>query len=401
MVQKPRIKSIKIEGYRPFRDVTFFLDDLQVIVGANGSGKSSLFEFLRFLRDSSRQDIPPEIIAGSIGQQIFHVPGNERFWWSLDVDFPRPYSNQPTYPLRYQGELLGPIARPQLAFERVLTVPPQGQGQRPLIFMDVKAGTGKIRDPELKMLIERDIALKRPNQVVLSTIQDPALATLYALREYIASWRFYSSFSINNAKMRNPVLVEQQPILHEDGGNLSSVLQFLRNEHQEIFDQIQYYLKKLVPGFKQLQIRALGAPGQVMAYWQEEGMAADEYLTLADLADGVLRLLCWVVLCLQPNSPPLICIDEPDQGVHPRTLPLLAALFEKACERTQILMATHSSYFLTQFDLTRIAIMRKENGEAKYYKPRNSKILTEMLNDFGSEEIELLHRSDELERFAS
>jgi predicted ATPase len=136
----------------------------------------------------------------------------------------------------------------------------------------------------------------------------------------------------------------------------------------------------------------------VDAKWQEEGVEHD--LTLADLSDGILHLICWATLCLQRNPPTLICIDEPDQGVHPRTLPVLAGLFEKASERTQLLLATHSSYFLTLFDISRIAVLRKENGEAKFLKPQDSKILVQNLADFGSDEIEVMHRSDELERLA-
>ncbi|MBM3790822.1 MAG: hypothetical protein FJW35_10815 [Acidobacteria bacterium] len=75
MTPKSRLTSIKIRGYRPFRDFLCNVGSLEVLAGANGSGKSSLFEFLRFLRDSLYQDIPPEIIPGSIGQQIFHFPG--------------------------------------------------------------------------------------------------------------------------------------------------------------------------------------------------------------------------------------------------------------------------------------------------------------------------------------
>jgi predicted ATPase len=135
-----------------------------------------------------------------------------------------------------------------------------------------------------------------------------------------------------------------------------------------------------------------------MAFWQEEGV--DEDLSLADLSDGTLHLLCWMTLCLHPHPPGLICIDEPDQGVHPRTLPLLAGLFLKAADRTQILLTTHASYFLLQFDLGQIAVLRKENGEVRFYKPRDSAALTESLADFGPEELEVMHRSDELEKLA-
>jgi predicted ATPase len=153
----------------------------------------------------------------------------------------------------------------------------------------------------------------------------------------------------------------------------------------------------MVPGFQGLSLKARGR-GEVMAFWQERDINRE--LSLTDLSDGILRLLCWTVLCVQPNPPTLICIDEPDQGVHPRTLPVLAGLFQKASERTQILLATHASYFLTQFNLDQIAIIRKENGASIFAKPSNSALMLELLKDFGTEELEHLHRSDELERLS-
>jgi predicted ATPase len=169
-------------------------------------------------------------------------------------------------------------------------------------------------------------------------------------------------------------------------------------EHSNIFYELQEVLRFAIPGFAGLTVLARGGPGEVIAFWREAGV--DNALSLADLSDGVLRLICWSVLCLQPNPPTLICIDEPDQGVHPRTLPVLAGLFKKACERTQVLLATHASYFLMQFELSNVAVLRKENGEAKFIKPSSSKMLTENLAEFGSAELEVMHRSDELERLA-
>jgi predicted ATPase len=383
----PYLKSTQIQRYRPFKDMRADFDALEVIIGANGSGKSSLFEFLKFLRDSVYQEIPPEIIVGSVGQQIFHTPGPESFWWSIEIDFGQPN------PIFYQGELRGPVGRTHIAFERVLTNPPPGVKQT--FLMDIRQGRGKIRDPYSGKLIEQELALKRPNQLALSTVTNPALVTLYNLREYIEGWRFYNSFNIANQKIRKPVLVEQNPVLREDAGNLSAVLFYLLTEHRTIFDELQQHLRSVVPGFRALSVKAGGGPGEVIAYWSEGNI--DDKLTLADLLDGILRLICWMVICLHPSPSPLICIDEPDQGVHPRTLPVLAGLFEKASQRTQILLATHASYFLNQFPLEKIAVMRKENDETKFLKPQNSKTLVGMLEDFGTDELEILHRTDELE----
>jgi len=384
-----RMNSIRVQGYRPFRDFTAAFGNLEVLVGANGAGKSALFEFLKFLRDSTYQDIPPEIIAGSIGQEIFHIPGPERFSWSVEVDFGQ------KFPLRYQGELTGPIGKTQVTFERLVTASPEGIPRT--MFMDMHGRTGVIRDPENKKLTQQELTLQRPNQFALSTATNPALITLYNMREYVLSWRFYSAFRIANDKIRKPVPVEQEPILNEDGGNLSAVLNYLLTEHRLAFDELQSVMRSMVPGFQGLSIKARGR-GEVIAFWQEQGI--DRELSLADVSDGILRLLCWTVLCVLPNPPKLICIDEPDQGVHPRTLPVLAGLFKKASDRTQILLATHASYFLTQFDLSEIAIMRKVNGESLFAKPTNSDLMRSMLEDFGTEELEHLHRSDELEQLS-
>ncbi len=234
------------------------------------------------------------------------------------------------------------------------------------------------------------------NRLALGTVINPDLGTLHNLRGYVSSWRFYGSFALADAAIRKPVLIEQAPTLREDAGNLSSVLHYLMTEHQNAFAELQQQLRAVLPGFRGLTVKARGGPGEVIAFMREDGI--DEGLPVADLSDGILRLICWIVLCVHPNPPPLMCIDEPDQGVHPRTLPVLAALFEKASQRTQIILATHSSYFLSQFDISRIAVIRKEDGEAKFVKPKDSAVLMSMLDDFGSDEIEVLHRSDELER---
>ena len=384
----PRLTSLRIQGYRPFGDFTAKFGALELLVGANGSGKSALFEFLKFLRDGIYQDIPPEIIAGSIGQEIFHRPGPDRFWWSVEIDF------RQTYPLRYQGQLDGPIGRTRVSFERVLTVPPKNTSA--LVFLDMNGSNGVIRNETGKHEAQQ-VQLGRPNQLALGTISNPALVTLSQLRDHIINWRFYSSFNIDNNLIRRPVAIEQEPLLREDGGNLSAVLFYLLSEQPHAFADLQTVLRTTVPGFHGLTVKARGR-GEVMTFWQEGGI--DDELSLADLSDGTLRLLCWAVLGVHQKPPTLIGIDEPDQGLHPRTLPILAGLFQKASEHTQVLLATHASYFLTQFPLEQMAIMRKQNGEAIFAKPSDSQLMRDLLEDFGTDELEHLHRSDELEQFS-
>ena len=387
------LPSIKIKGYRPFDHMLIRFEPLQILVGANGSGKSSLFEFLKFIRDACYQEIPPEIVAGTIGQQIFHKPGPDRLWWSAEVDL------NARVPLYYQGELMGPIGATKIIFERVITKKPLHQGFRSgYTFLNFKDGKGHVRDPKDKKFKRKEWDLKKPNQLGLGAITDSTLVTLFNLREYIRGWRFYNSFHINNEKIRKSVPTSQEPVLHEDAGNLSAVLFNLMTEHPESFVELKSVIKSAIPGFKDLNVKARGGPGEVIAFWQEKNINTD--LSLADLSDGTLRFIAWATLCVMPWPPTLICIDEPDQGVHPRTLPILAGLFEKASQRTQIILATHASYFLTQFDLKNIAVMKKESGKSVFVKVSDSKTLLDNLEDFGRDELEKMHRTDELEDLA-
>jgi predicted ATPase len=361
-----------------------------VIVGANGSGKSSLFEFLKFLRDACHQEIPPEIVPGTIGQKIFHKPGPDKLWWSAEVDLKQ------IVPLLYQGEIMGPVGSIKINFERAFMEPPDGAFG--YTFLDFKDGKGFVMDPEDKKFKRKEWDLKKPNQLGLGAIADSTLVTLFNLREYVRGWRFYNAFNINNEKIRKSVPTSQDPILREDAGNLSAVLFNLMTEHAESFEELKSVIKSAIPGFRNLNVKARGGPGEVIAFWEEDNI--DTELSLADLSDGTLRFIAWATLCIMPSPPTLICIDEPDQGVHPRTLPIMAGLFEKASARTQVILATHASYFLMQFDLDNIAVMKKVSGQSVFVKVKDSQILLDNLEDFGKEELEKMHRTDELEGLA-
>ncbi len=382
--------TIQIAGYRPFNEVRLRFQRLQVIVGANGSGKSSLFEFLKFLRDACHGEIPPEIAMGSIGQQIFHKPGSDKLGWIAE------FNMKEQAPLFYKGELMGPVGAVKINCESVATEEhPHGGSDGGYTFLDFKNGEGRVKDPGDGEFKRKKWNLEKPNQLGLGAISDSSLSTLFKLREQIRGWRFYSAFNFNNDRIRSSAPVSQDPVLNEDARNLSAVLFNLMTEHPRAFEELKSALRAAIPGFRDLNVKARGGPGEVISFWREENIDTD--LTLSDLSDGALRMIAWSALCVSPSPPSLICIDEPDLGLHPRTLPILAGLFEKASERTQMVLATHASGFLTQFELDRIAVMKRRLGESHYIRVKDSQTLLDNLKDFGVEELELMHRTDELE----
>ena len=386
----PLIHSLKISGYRPFSGFHANPKRLTIIVGANASGKSSLFDFLRFLAYAAVNPLPPEIDPFSVGKTLFHVGGPERISVEIVVDL------RQRMPLRYEVEIQGPVGMPRISRERLATVEPLStEAKSPFLFLDFEGGKGVVRD-QIERRLKRPQWSLLPNELALRRALDPTLVTLSRFQAYVSSWRFYSGFNVSaGAAVRRPVPTEPKPTLAEDGANLSAVLFSLVSEHQPIWQELEVQMRAAVPGFESLTVVPRGGPGTVIATWRERSIPKE--LTLADLSDGTLRLLCWATLCLAPALPPLICIDEPELGLHPRVLPILAGLLRNAATRTQVFVATHSPYLLAQFALDDIAVMRKEKGKAQFIRPDSSSALRREVAEMGGEALAQLHISDELE----
>jgi predicted ATPase len=384
------LTRIEIDGYRPFRKFAAELGDLTVIIGANGTGKSSLFDFLRFVSRAAQEPLPPEIDKRSAGRLIFHGGAPERLAFSLTLDLGQ------RFPVCYEAEILGPVGAPKVSRERLATTRPLREGEKkPFVFLDFSAGRGVVRDQRERKLVRPEWTVKS-DELALRRALDPTLVTLSRVQGLLASWRLYSGFDVSaGATVRRPVPTEPAPQLDEQGGNLSAVLLWLNHEHQAVWEELESHLRFAVPGFRSLNVKPYGGPGTVVGVWREAGV--ESVLSLADLSDGTLRLLCWAVLCLAPNLPPLLCVDEPELGLHPRVLPVVAGLFRLASARTQVLIATHSPYFLSQFQLDEIAVMRKEEGATRFLRPSSSRALREAVEEVGGEAITRLHLSDELE----
>jgi predicted ATPase len=385
----PRLTSIEIRGYRPFQQLEAHPGALTVIIGANATGKSSLFDFLRFVSFAASNPLPPEIDPGSAGKMVFHAGGPERISFVLIAD-----QGQHTA-LHYEVEIQGPAGAPAIVRERLATAEPLDGAGQPFVFLDFLGGKGVVRD-QVESELKRPSWTLPPNELALRRALDPTLVTLSRFQGFLSSWRIYAGFDVSgDAPIRRATFTEQNPILVDDGANLSAVLFSLMTEHVDAWQELETHLRSAIPGFQSLSVKAQGGPGKVIAVWRELGVKRE--LTLADLSDGTLRLLCWATLCLAPSIPPLVCIDEPELGLHPRVLPVLAGLLQMASRRSQILVATHSPYLLAQFSLSDIAVMRKEDGHAVFVRPDTSAALRREVEELGGEAIAQMHISDELE----
>ncbi|HEX2568626.1 MAG TPA: AAA family ATPase [Polyangia bacterium] len=386
----PCIIQLEVSGYRALDGFSARLGHLTVIIGANAAGKSSLLDVLGFLRFVAEHPLPPEIDPASVGKRLFHVGGPERLEIAFEIAHLR------LVPLCYALELHGPIGQPMVARERLESPGSGAEGEpRAFAYLGFKGGRGVVQERSGTKIVSRSWNIA-PNELALRRALDPELTTAARLQAFISSWHFYSGFDVSHvAALRRPARIEPQPKLAEAGGNLSAVLMWLRSEHPDSWEELETHLRSAVPDFESLGVKPYGGPGTVIGTWRERGVKGE--LTLADLSDGTLRFLCLATLCLMPTPPPLICIDEPETGLHPRVLPILAGLLRAASARTQVLVTTHSPYFLSHFTLDEIAVMRKDEGRAVFLRPGDHAALRREVEEIGGEALIQMHISDELE----
>lgn len=389
-----RLVDLEVAGYRAFEKLVGTLGELTVLVGANGTGKSSLFDFLRLVKSAVGYSVPPEIDIRSAGKKLFHAGMPERINWSLVFDL------NDKSPVVYNAEILGPIGSPRVSRESLTTKAPLTHAKdRVFVFLNFEGGAGVAWNAQQRRLADPQWSLKA-NDLALRRAEEK-YRTPFRVRAAIEAWRFYAGLELDtgpSAAIRRPGPTSPSLELAPDGKNLSAVLFALSANHGEAYAEVESVLEMAIPDFLGLRVKPAGGEGTVMATWTET-TSAQEY-SLADLSDGTLRLICWAVVCLTPGLGQLLCIDEPEVGLHPRALPILAGLLRAASEHAQVVVATHSSELLSQFSLSDIVVMRKDDGAANMHRPASNGALETLAEEWGGEWIARSHASDELESLA-
>ncbi len=213
---------------------------------------------------------------------------------------------------------------------------------------------------------------------------------------------FYPGFDVTNSSALRTKAADIKPdtTLSSNGDNLGTVLHEIltRYDFRSAAEELRDFLRVAYPTFEEIHCdTTYGTPPQVLVGVREKGMARS--MNLWELSDGMLRFLCLATALLNPQPPLLVAIDEPELGLHPGLLPIVAELIKTAAERTQVLVTTHSPDLLNCFDIADVAVMPRNSDDARvaWHRPANRRTLVEMLNNVTGETLGDLHRSGELE----
>ncbi len=207
-----------------------------------------------------------------------------------------------------------------------------------------------------------------------------------AVLQQFQEWAFYRDIDVGpESPVRQPALLRPDFQLLPNGGNLSSALFKIKEDHPDTWDEIVEICKTANPDFTKVTVRAEGGDGKIALRWwerpyEQEGISANL------LSDGTIRLLCLIAILKSPDPPPLICIDEPELGLHPDWIELVVELMQSAAARTQLIVATHSPQVVAGLDPGQVIVTEKENGETRL-KRLERRELEEWLNEFNLSEL--------------
>jgi len=367
--------TLAIENYRSLRSVVVPLGKLNIIKGANGSGKSNLYKALRLLADTA---------VGGIVSSLAREGGLQSTFWAGPERLSRDMreGRAPVQGTRRKDAVrlkLG-FSRDDLGYSITMGLPPPSESAFALD-PEIKREciwSGSVCRPE-RVLVDRSGPAVRARtevgwrtladglglfETIFVQIADPNNAPeVLLLRELIRGWRFYDQLRTDSeAPCRIPKLGTRTPVLSHDGADLAAAIQTII----EVGDAevVSSAINAAFPGAS-LSVVA-EADGRFALEFRQDGLLRP--LSGAELSDGTLRYLLWLAALLTPRPPSMMVLNEPETSLHPDLLLALAGLIIQASEKTQIWVVTHSPALmdgLLKAPDARLIELRKEMGQTE------------------------------------
>ena len=327
------VQSLKVSGFMSFKDVVWNPEPLNVLIGPNGSGKSNLLRALELIRASA---------AGNLRDFVLSKGGLPRLLWggsAQEVEFRIGSGITPSQPPAEQDAYsLSLVQVPQSASFRVKAESLKLSDQSAPVFL---------RDGDA-LTVEQGAAKRLPDtETYLSLLSalwtDPVP---YMFQQQLRAWAIYQDLHVDeDAPIRRSAVSRRETRISYCGQNLIPVLKTLYEG--DFKDSIDSGMLAAFPDdYAELSFPQT-EPNRIQLYVRRKHGRRED--SAADLSDGTLRFLLLLTILATPDPPPLIAIDEPESGLHPSMLPIVAESAAQAATRTQVILSTHSPQMLDAF----------------------------------------------------
>ena len=311
-----RLQHIKLKGFRSIRELDLELTPLNVLIGSNGAGKSNFISFFKFMNKLLDKELQLHVrtqLNGADRTLFFGRKTTDKI--RLDLHFS---------PNGYRAELV-PTTDDTLVFSKEFA----------LFYGDEAGYHGGTKMHSLAKAGALESALPKAGK------STPAAH----VARYLQDWKVYHFHDTSDtAKVKAAYSMHANDRLMAQGDNLAAFLYGIRET--EAFTRIVRTIQRVAPYFQDFIFQP-EANDLIRLRWKHKG--SDDYFDANMLSDGTLRFICLATLLLQPNLPTIILLDEPELGLHPFAMQLLAALMRSASEKTQIIASTQSVTLANQF----------------------------------------------------
>lgn len=377
------IESIRLKNFRTFRDVHLRdLPNFCVLVGANGTGKSTLFSLFAFLRDAMASNVSAALgrLGGSRGFQEVRsrgCTGPIEIELKIRADVQSGSAKLITYEL-FIDEIGG---RPVV--EREVLRYRRGSAGKPWYFINFARGEGEAVTNEMNSTTEEGQltrerqTLKSPDILAIKGLaQFERFPAAVALGTLIENWHL-SDFHISRARPEQESGYAEH--LSREGENLSLVVEYLQRQHGAVFAQILEKLAARVPGIARVESKVT-EEGRVLLRFQD-GTFEDPFLARY-VSDGTIKMLAYLVLLYDPKPHPLLCVEEPENQLYPSLLAELAEEFRAYAQRGgQVFVSTHSPDFLNAVEIDEAFWLVKRNGYTEVQRARDDEQIRTYMAD--------------------
>jgi predicted ATPase len=347
-----RFESISIKGFRRLQEVDIEMRDLVVMIGANGSGKTSFLETLSLLSASAKGDLREELQSkGGLNQILTRGKSSQ-----LEI------------------KVAMKIESNSLKYELVLLPSRISYGIKKETLMqdDISATLAYIESYGLDIRYSQDIegiGLDELNsnydnfETSLSQIPN-IYQKPYNFKKVLASCSYYRALDITErSPIRLPQAMRPAKLPGANGESLVPCLYYLRETDPERFEMIENVLSTAFPDFERLNFPPVAA-GTISMTWKDKNFSEPMYVH--ELSEGTLRFLWLATLLLSQSLSTITLLDEPEVSLHPELLRHLVYLMREAAKRTQLVVATHSDRLIRFLDPKEVLICDlEEDGAAK------------------------------------
>jgi predicted ATPase len=366
-----KIESIRLKNFRAFRDVTFAdLPKFCILVGANGTGKSTLFSVFAFLREAMSSNVTAALgkLGGARGFQEVRSRG-QTGPIEIEIKIRSDAKTQRliTYALSIDEENGRPVVVSEILKYR------RGSKGQPWHFLDYSRGNGEAVTNEIES-VDDEADLKRESQplkaadilAIKALAQFERFPAAKQIGSLIENWHL-SDFHISRARPDQEAGYAEH--LSREGENLSLVLDYLHQNHKDAFKRVLTQLSRAIPGITSVESKVT-EEGRVLLKFQD-GAFEDPFLARY-VSDGTIKMLAYLVLLNDPKPHPLLCIEEPENQLYPTLLHELCEAFRAySVHGGQVFVSTHSPDFLNAATIDEVYWLVKENGFTSVRRARD------------------------------